>query len=75
MTLRETVFYEKTKFNLENPYFEILINGEKIYTDEISEDYQLINIDLPEAIKEDKITITVRGRYISYHYWIRKKDI
>lgn len=73
MNLRESVFYNQIKFNLEKPYLEISINGDKIYNDEITGNYQLINIDLPETIKGDKITITVRGRFISYHYWIKEK--
>lgn len=72
LNLEQSILYTNIKFNLDDPYFEIFINGKQIYKDEIREDYQLIDINIPKETKEERITVKVRGRFVSYHYWIRE---
>jgi hypothetical protein len=74
LILEQSIIYRKVNFNLDDPYFEILLDGKQIYEDAIKEDYQLININLPEGINRDKVKVTVKGRFVSYHYWIIGKD-
>lgn len=73
LIVEQTIFNQRVQFDLTDPYFEIFINDKKISADEIKEDYQLININIPEEINEERIIVKVRGRFVSYHYWIRKK--
>ena len=71
LKLKNAIIFDKVNFDLNNHYFEIFINGKQIYSGELKEDYQLIDIKIPEEIKSDKITVKVVGRFISYHYWVR----
>ncbi len=59
------------KFNLEEPYYSIFIEGEKITEGKIEKDFQTINIPLPQDIDKDRIKITIKGRFVSYHYWTK----
>ncbi len=74
LILDQSIIYRKVNFNLDDPYFEILFDGKQIYEDTIKEDYQLININIPEGTNRDKVKVTVKGRFVSYHYWIIGKD-
>jgi len=71
LMMGKSMFFQKVHFDLNAPYFEILINGKKVYRYEIKEDQELININIPRETKSDKIKVEVIGRFISYHYWIR----
>lgn len=73
--LGKSLFVKQVEFDLNDPYFEIFINGKQIHTGKLEEDYQLIDIEIPkEIISSDRIIVEVRGRFTSYHYWIRSSD-
>lgn len=59
-------------FELEDPYYEIYINGQKISEDKIEKDHKLVKIQIPQEINKNRAEILVKGRFISYHYWILK---
>jgi hypothetical protein len=71
LTLKGSILLKEVQFDLNDPYFEIFINDRKIYSGELKEDSELIDINIPEEIKSEKIKVKVIGRFISYHYWIR----
>jgi hypothetical protein len=60
-------------FNLDKPYYEVFINQKEIQKGWIEKDFQLIRIEIPEEIKKENLQITVKGRFISYSYWILAK--
>ena len=71
LKMGNSLFFQKVEFDLNEPYFEIFINGKKVHSDEINEDEELINVNIPEEIKSDEIKVEVIGRFVSYYYWIR----
>ncbi|MEO0293144.1 MAG: hypothetical protein ABIN61_02845 [candidate division WOR-3 bacterium] len=73
--LGKTLFFQPIKIDLSDSYFEIFYKGRKIYTKKIEKDYELINIPLLNEAEEDPITLKVEGRFISYHYWIKRKNL
>ena len=64
---------KKVSFRLENPSYRVLIDGEEVGKGRIEGNIQLIEIPIPADIKKEKVRITVKGRFVSYHYWIKEE--
>ena len=59
------------KFDLKEPYYEIFIDEKEIEKGKIEKDFQIIHIPLPQYTDKDKVKITIKGQFISYHYWTK----
>lgn len=64
---------KKVSFKLEDPHYQVSIDGEEIAKERIEGDEDLLEIPIPAGIKKEKVRITVKGRFVSYHYWIKEK--
>lgn len=63
---------KKVSFKLEDPHYQVLIDGEELAKGRIEGDAELLlEMPIPAGIKKERVRITVKGKFISYHYWIK----